>query len=118
MTDGEHSAVERQHVVVVVVDRESGVDRGGRAGSEIETVEATLLRIYERLAVAGPVGRLKRSPILVHDGRITAGDVQDLEIAADIVPVRNEIARRRDGDPDVAERRPLHDGVVVRADEE
>ncbi len=49
---------------------------------------------------------------------MAAGDVEDLQPAAEIVPVGDEIVAGRDHDPHVAEERPLHRLLVVRADEQ
>ncbi len=118
VTDGQHAAVERQDVVVVVARREAGIDDRGRPRCEIETVEPSLLHVDERLPIVCPVGRLKRSRVLMHDRRVPGRDVENFEVAPDVLAVGDEVSLGRRRDPDGAEPRPLGDGVVVRADEQ
>ncbi len=54
----------------------------------------------------------------MHDRRAAARDVQDFEIAAEVVAVWYERGTRRNGDTHVAEGAAFDDGIVVGADEE
>src|SRR5437762_2066272 len=54
----------------------------------------------------------------MHDSAVPSCDVEDLEVAADVIAVRYEVALRRRCDAHVAERAALDDGVVVRAHEQ
>src|SRR5207302_8506152 len=66
--------------------------------------------------VLGPVRRLKRLGRAVHDRTVPARDIEDFQIAPDVVLVRHEPVARRCGDPYVAEAGALDYAVVVRAD--
>ena len=54
----------------------------------------------------------------MHDGRIAGGDIENLEIASDVVAVRNEVALGRSRDAHIAEPASLHDAVVVGTHEQ
>src|SRR6266550_2579280 len=52
------------------------------------------------------------------DCRVPRRDVENLEVAANVIAIRNEIALRRNRDADTAEPGPLDDVLVVRAHEQ
>src|SRR5450759_3357724 len=54
----------------------------------------------------------------MHNRRATGHNVENLEVAADVIAIGDEILFRRRRDAHVAERGPLHNGVVVRAHEQ
>src|SRR5919108_5786375 len=118
MTDAHHSPVERQDMIIIVAGRESRVDHRGRTRGEVEAIETSLLRVNQRFSIGSPVRRLEGSAILMHDRRVPGCDVEDLEVAADVVAIRNESRFWRRGDPNIAERSAFDDGVVMCADEE
>src|SRR5690606_18436908 len=81
-----HLAIERQHVVVVVADRESRVDEARLTGREIETIEpAARLRIRaarvvdQRRTVWRPIRRLEGLLRAEDDLAVPATYVEQLE---------------------------------------
>src|SRR5690606_1472379 len=120
-----HLAVERQHVVVVVADRESRVDEARLTGREIETIEpAARLRIRaarvvdQRRTVWRPIRRLEGLLRAEDDLAVPATYVEQLESAADVVAIGREVGLRRAREPHVAEDDLLDDIRIVRAQEQ
>src|SRR3954451_7453809 len=54
----------------------------------------------------------------MHDGRVATGEIENLQVAADVIAVRDEVRFWRNGDADVAELAALGDRIVVGADEQ
>src|SRR2546430_8302416 len=85
---------------------------------EIEAVQQAPTVVNQRLAVLGPVRRLERLGRAVHDRTVPTRDIEDLQIAPDVVLVWHEPFARRCGDPYVAEGGALDYAVVVRPHEQ
>src|SRR5204863_299692 len=81
---------------------------------EIKAIQQAPTVVNQRLAVLGPVRCLKRLGRTVHDRTVPARDIEDLQIAPDVVLVRHEPFARRCGDPYVAERDALDPHVRTR----
>ena len=105
-------------MIVVVARRKAGVDCLRLAGREIEAVEPSFLRINERLPIVSPIRRLKGSTVLMYDRRVPGRDVEKLEVAAEIVAIRDEIALRGHRDANVAEGRALDDLLHRRSEDD
>src|SRR5256886_12792456 len=80
---------------------------------EIKAIQQAPTVVNQRLAVLGPVRRLERLGRAVHDRTVPARDIEDLQIAPDVVLVRHEPVARRCRDSYVAEAGALDHRVVV-----
>ena len=105
-------------MIIVVAGGEPGVQGDGSPIGEVEAIQQALAVVDQRLAVPGPVGRLERLGRAVHDRALPRRDVEDLQIAPDVVPVGHEPVPRGGRDAHVAERGSFDHRVVMRADEQ
>src|SRR5437667_194401 len=90
MADRDGPPVERQDVIVVVAGREPRVHDDRSLIREIKAIQQAPAVVNQRLAVLGPVRRLERLGRAVHDRTVPARDIEDLQIAPDVVLVRHE----------------------------
>src|SRR6185295_14524291 len=60
IADGQHLAVERKHVIVVVAGGKIRIDGHRRFRRQIEPNQSSIVVIDQRAAVSGPIRRLKR----------------------------------------------------------
>ncbi len=125
VADADRGAVERQHVVVVVADGEAGVDGRGPPRGQVEAVQAPAVALRaaaavvdQGLPVGSPVGRLEGLGRAQDDLAVAALEVEELQVAADVVAIGDEPVLGRTDDPDVAKDRPLRHCGVVGAEEE
>ena len=105
-------------MVVVVGGLRAGVDRLNPTLREIKTIHPPVVIEYERSAVRRPVRRLEGISGVMNGFPVSGGDVEQLNVATDVITVRDKPFLRRTDQPDVPEDRLLRDAVVVGADVE
>src|SRR5260370_36617826 len=118
MADPRRCPVEGEDVTVIVASGEPCIQGARHPTPEVEAIQQYLAVVNQARAVLGPVGRLNRLGRTVHDRAVPGRDVEDLEIAANKVPVRHEPVSRWRGDPDVAEGGAFDHSIVVGADKQ
>src|SRR5262249_59132243 len=118
MADAQRFSVERQYMVIVVVRGKVSGYLGRGAAAKIEPVKASFAIVDQRLAIAGPVGRLKRVRRPVNHPPVACRYVENLNIAADIVSIGYEVVVGWPGDLYIAKQNLLDYISIMRANEE
>ena len=103
ITNGEHLPVEREDVIVVVAGSKAGIDFRRCPFGEVKPVQPAVAVIDQGLSVSSPVWCLQRIGHVVDRPAATAFDVEDFQITANVLAVRNEVFPGRHGNPHVAE---------------